>query len=58
MTAALSLWSAEGLLRAIEEARQTELACKQTGSRPELLARRYIAWLARQASARKAKAQR
>jgi DNA polymerase-3 subunit delta len=58
MTAALSLWSAEGLLRAIEEARQTELACKQTGSRPELLARRYIAWLARQASARKAKTQK
>jgi DNA polymerase-3 subunit delta len=56
MVAALSWWSAEGLLRAIEEARQVELACKQTGSRPELLARRYIAWLARQASARKAKA--
>ena len=56
MSAALSLWSAEGLLRAIEEARQMELLCKQTGSRPELLARRYVAWLARQASARKARA--
>ncbi len=53
MTAALSLWSAEGLLRAIEEARQAELVCKQTGSRPELLARRYVAWVARQAAARK-----
>ena len=42
MVSALSLWSAEGLLRAIEEARQVELACKQTGSRPELLARRYV----------------
>jgi DNA polymerase-3 subunit delta len=58
MTAALSLWSAESLLRAIEEGRQTELACKQTGSRPELLARRYISWLARQASVRKARAQK
>ncbi len=55
MTAALSLWSATSLLRAIEEGRQVELACKQTGSRPELLARRYISLLARQASARKAK---
>ncbi len=58
MTAALSLWSAESLLRAIEEGRQVELACKTTGSRPELLARRYISLLARQASARKAKMQR
>jgi DNA polymerase-3 subunit delta len=53
MTSALSLWSGDLLMRAIEEARQTELACKQTGSRPDLLARRYIAWLARQAAARK-----
>jgi DNA polymerase-3 subunit delta len=53
MTAALMLWPGDTLLRAIEEARQTELACKQTGSRPELLARRYVAWLARQAAARK-----
>jgi DNA polymerase-3 subunit delta len=55
MTLALGLWPAEALLRAIEEARQTELLCKQTGSRPELLARRYVAWLARQAQARKAR---
>jgi DNA polymerase-3 subunit delta len=55
MVSALSLWSEEGLLRAIEEARQIELACKQTGSRPELLARRYVAWLARQARARRAR---
>jgi len=53
MTAALSLWSADALRRAIEEARQTELACKRNGSRPELLARRLIAWLARQAAAMK-----
>jgi len=53
MTVAVSIWSSEGLLRAIEEARQTELACKQTGSRSELLARRFVAWVARQASARK-----
>ncbi len=53
MNTALSLWPGEALLRALEEARQVELACKQTGSRPELLARRFIAVLARQAAARK-----
>ena len=47
MTACLGRWSSEGLLRAIEEARQAELACKRTGSRPELLARRFVAGLAR-----------
>ncbi len=55
MILAVSLWSSEALLRLIEEARQAELACKQTGSRPELLARRFVAWVARQASARKAR---
>lgn len=55
MTGALSLWSSDLLLRALEEARQVELACKQTGSRPELLVRRFIAWLARQAAARKSR---
>jgi DNA polymerase-3 subunit delta len=53
MTTALALWPAEALLRALEDARQTELACKTTGSRPDLLARRYLAALARQSHARK-----
>jgi DNA polymerase-3 subunit delta len=56
MTASLSLWPANALLRAIEEARQTELACKQTASRPELLVRRYLTWLTRQSDARKPRA--
>ena len=51
--ACLAVWSGPGLFRALEEARQTELACKRTGSRQELLARRFVAGLARQASARK-----
>jgi DNA polymerase-3 subunit delta len=53
MTGALALWPSEALLRALEDARQAELACKQTGSRPDLLAKRLIAWLARQSAARK-----
>jgi DNA polymerase-3 subunit delta len=53
MAGALGLWRAATLLRALEEARQVELACKQTGSRPELLARRYLAWIARQAGGKK-----
>jgi DNA polymerase-3 subunit delta len=51
-TSSLALWSQDALLRAIEEGRQVEIACKQTGSRPELLVRRYLAGLARQAQAR------
>jgi len=51
-TASLALWNQEALVRAIEEGRQVEIACKQTGSRPELLVRRYVAWLARQGQAR------
>ena len=51
-TASLALWSEDGLVRALEECRQVEIACKQTGSRPELLARRFVAGLARQARAR------
>ena len=50
MVSALGLWSSERLLQLIEEARCVELACKQTGSRPELLARRFVyrmAFLAR-----------
>ena len=53
MTAALSLWPEDALLSAIGEARATELACKQTGARQELLARRFVTTLARQGQARK-----
>jgi len=52
VTASLALWSQDALLRALEEGRQVEIACKQTGSRPELLVRRYVSWLARQSQAR------
>ncbi len=52
ITASLNLWSADALLAAIAEARHVEAACKQTGSKPELLTRRYVAWLARQGQAR------
>ena len=47
--ACLSAWSSDALLRMLEEARQVELACKRTGSRQELLARRFVASLTRQA---------
>jgi DNA polymerase-3 subunit delta len=49
-TAALGMWSPEALARALEEARRVEIACKQTGSRPELYASRFAAGLARQAA--------
>ncbi|MEJ0049393.1 MAG: DNA polymerase III subunit delta [Rhodospirillales bacterium] len=52
MTASLALWPTESLARAIDEARTVEIACKQTGSRPELLVRRFVAGLARQAQGR------
>ena len=52
MTASLSLWPLDRLGVAIEEARQVEIACKQTGARPELLVRRFVSTLARQAQAR------
>ena len=42
VTKSLDLWSLDKLLRAIEEARRSELACKQTGSLPDVLARRYL----------------
>jgi DNA polymerase-3 subunit delta len=54
MTASLALWPAEALERALEEARQVEIASKRTGSRPELLVRRFLAGLARQAQIRSA----
>ena len=47
MVAAVGLWSGEMLLHCIEEARRVELECKQTASRPELLARGFVANLAR-----------
>ncbi len=53
MIAALALWPEEALLAAIGEARATELACKQTGARQELLARRFVTTLARQGHARR-----
>ena len=46
----LSLWSAPALLRAIEEARAVEAACKATGARQELLCRRFLSVIARQAA--------
>ena len=49
----LTLWPSAALLRVLEEARQVELACKRTGSRQELLARRFVAGLARQAASRR-----
>lgn len=55
MIDSLRLWPAEALLRAIEEARQAELACKRTGAPQELLARRFLSALARQAAARAAR---
>lgn len=53
MAASLGLWPQEALLRLIAEARETELACKQTGARQELLARRFVVGIARQGQARK-----
>jgi DNA polymerase-3 subunit delta len=46
----LSLWSAPALLRAIGEARAVEAACKATGARQELLCRRFLSVIARQAA--------
>jgi len=49
ITVSLALWSVDSLAWAIEEARTVEIACKQTGSRQELLVRRFVAGLARHA---------
>ena len=51
-TASLALWPTELLARALEDGRNIEIACKQTGSKPELLVRRFLANLARQAGLR------
>jgi DNA polymerase-3 subunit delta len=53
MTQSLTLWPGEGLLRAIEVARNAEFACKQTGSNPDILAKNFVTWLARQSASRK-----
>ena len=53
MVTALGRWSGDMLLRAIEEARHVEVACKQTGSRPELLAKRFVQDLARAAKSQR-----
>jgi DNA polymerase-3 subunit delta len=52
MTTSVGLWPLEALARAIEEARQVEIACKHTGARQDLLVRRFIGALARQSQAR------
>ena len=52
-TACLTFWTSSALLRTIEEARHVEMACKRTGARQELLARRFVAGLARQARGRR-----
>ena len=56
ITSALSVWSADQLQRALEEARRLELACKQTGGKPELLARRFLQSLARAAQLKRQRA--
>jgi DNA polymerase-3 subunit delta len=50
--ASLALWSTDGLAACLEAARQVEISCKKTGSRPELLASRFVGGLARQAASR------
>ncbi len=49
MQAMLALWSSAAILRLLDELRQVEFACKQTGSRPELLCRRLLAAVAMRA---------
>ncbi len=41
--AMLALWNSASIVRLLEEVRQVEFACKQTGSRPDLLCRRLLA---------------
>ena len=49
MQAMLALWTPVAILRLLDEARQVELACKQTGARPEVLCRRLLAVVAMRA---------
>lgn len=53
MTASVANWSSAALERAIEDVRHAEIACKQTGARQDLLVRRLVAGLARQAAQRR-----
>ena len=46
LQAMVGLWSAGSILRLLDEVRQVELACKQTGARPDLLCRRLLAAVA------------
>lgn len=46
MQAMLALWSSGSILRLLDEVRQVEFGCKQTGSRPDLLCRRLLAVVA------------
>ena len=57
IVATLTAWPEDALLRAIGEVRDVELACKQTGARQELLARRFMSTLARQGQARRRRGQ-
>ncbi len=49
MVSAIGLWSEDELLRCMQEARRVEIECKRTGSRPELLASRFMADIVRRA---------
>jgi DNA polymerase-3 subunit delta len=52
MVASVRLWQSDMLLRALDEARAVELACKRTGSRADALAARFVSSLARLAFSR------
>jgi DNA polymerase-3 subunit delta len=54
MVASVKLWHSDMVLRALEEARAVELACKSTGSRADALASRFVSALARVALSRSA----
>ena len=47
VTKSLTSWSADKLLKGLDEARKAELASKQTGSIPDLLTRRFLYGIAR-----------
>jgi DNA polymerase-3 subunit delta len=51
MVRAVSVWPVSRLMAAVLEARRAELACKQTGSPDDLIARRLVMALARQGAA-------
>lgn len=51
-TRALAAWTEAGLAAAMDAARNTELACKQTGAPDTLLVRRLVLDLARRSAAR------